>query len=79
MRFVRANTLTLKVENVLLGDKIDFINRPDCDNWIENDTAKINDTYNVTTGTFTSPPQYPDDGKLYTWNEDTTAWVEVTE
>ena len=24
------------------------------------------------------PVAYPDDGKLYNWNEDTTAWVEVT-
>jgi hypothetical protein len=24
------------------------------------------------------PTAYPDDGNMYTWNEDTTAWVEVT-
>ena len=24
------------------------------------------------------PTIYPDDGKVYNWNEDTTAWVEVT-
>jgi len=24
-----------------------------------------------------APSAMPDDGKLYTWNEDTTAWVEV--
>ena len=24
------------------------------------------------------PTAYPDDGKYYRWNEDTTAWVEVT-
>jgi hypothetical protein len=27
---------------------------------------------------WTAPTAYPDDGKEYTWNEDTTAWVEVT-
>ena len=26
---------------------------------------------------WTAPTAYPDDGKKYTWNEDTTAWVEV--
>ena len=27
---------------------------------------------------WTAPTAYPDDGKKYYWNEDTTAWVEVT-
>ena len=26
-----------------------------------------------------SPVAYPDDDKIYKWDEDTTAWVEVTE
>ena len=26
-----------------------------------------------------APTPYPDDGKLYTWDENTTAWVEVEE
>ena len=26
-----------------------------------------------------APLDYPTDGKLYTWNEDTTSWVEVGE
>ena len=26
-----------------------------------------------------SPVAYPDDGKRYNWDEDTTAWVEITE
>ena len=26
-----------------------------------------------------APTAYPTDGKLYEWDEDTTAWVEVTE
>ena len=26
-----------------------------------------------------APVAYPTDGKMYTWDEDTTAWVEVTE
>lgn len=25
-----------------------------------------------------APTAYPDDGKVYNWNEDTTAWVEVS-
>ena len=25
-----------------------------------------------------APTAHPDDGKIYTWNEDTTNWVEVT-
>ena len=27
---------------------------------------------------WTAPIAYPDDGKVYEWNEDTTAWVEIT-
>ena len=27
---------------------------------------------------WTAPVAYPDDGKMYNWNEDTTNWVEVT-
>ena len=26
---------------------------------------------------WTAPVAYPDDGKMYTWNEDTTNWTEV--
>ena len=26
-----------------------------------------------------APTAYPDDGKMYNWDEDTTAWIEVTE
>ena len=26
---------------------------------------------------WTAPTAMPDDGNIYTWNEDTTAWVEV--
>jgi len=26
---------------------------------------------------WTAPVAYPDDGKLYGWNEDTTNWVEI--
>ena len=31
-----------------------------------------------TTCTWKAPVTYPSDGKEYRWNEDTTAWVEVT-
>jgi len=32
---------------------------------------------NETTCHWEAPEPYPDDGKDYTWNEETTAWVEV--
>jgi len=27
---------------------------------------------------WTAPTAYPDDGKIYEWNEDTTNWTEIT-
>jgi hypothetical protein len=27
---------------------------------------------------WTAPTAYPDDGKFYNWNEDTTSWKEIT-
>jgi len=35
-------------------------------------------TLNETTCIWTAPTAMPDDGKKYTWNEDTTAWIEIT-
>ena len=35
-------------------------------------------TLNGTTCLWVAPTAYPDDGNIYTWNEDTTNWVEVT-
>ena len=35
-------------------------------------------TLNETTCLWEPPVAYPDDEKIYTWNEDTTSWVEVT-
>jgi hypothetical protein len=35
-------------------------------------------TLNEDTCQWTSPVVKPDDGKMYTWNEATTNWVEVT-
>ena len=35
-------------------------------------------TLNDTTCLWSAPTAMPDDGKMYTWNEDTTNWVEVT-
>ena len=35
-------------------------------------------TLNNTTCLWEAPTAYPDDGKKYNWNEDTTAWVEIT-
>ena len=32
---------------------------------------------NETTCLWEPPVTYPDDGKSYDWNEDTTAWVEI--
>jgi|TARA_Y100000114_G_C11619116_1_gene258792 hypothetical protein len=30
-----------------------------------------------TTWTWKPPVEYPNDGKFYNWNEDTTSWIEV--
>jgi len=35
-------------------------------------------TLNETTCLWEPPVAYPSDGKKYTWNEDTTSWVEIT-
>ena len=35
-------------------------------------------TLNDTTCLWTAPTAMPDDGEKYDWDEDTTAWVEVT-
>lgn len=35
-------------------------------------------TLNETTCYWEAPTPMPNDGKMYTWNEDTTSWVEVT-
>ena len=36
-------------------------------------------TLNETTCLWEAPTPYPEDDKMYEWNEDTTSWVEVTE
>ena len=36
-------------------------------------------TLNDDTCQWESPVAYPTDGKLYTWDEDTTSWKEITE
>ncbi len=36
-------------------------------------------TLNETTWTWDAPVAYPDDDKIYEWDEDTTNWVEVTD
>jgi len=36
-------------------------------------------TLNDTSCIWEAPTAYPDDGASYAWNEDTTAWVEVSE
>ena len=35
-------------------------------------------TLNETTCLWEAPVAYPDDGKKYNWNEETTSWIEVT-
>ena len=35
-------------------------------------------TLNETTCLWEAPVAYPDDGKMYTWNEETTSWDEIT-
>ena len=36
-------------------------------------------TLNDTTCLWEAPVAYPEDDKMYNWDEDTTAWVEITE
>jgi len=36
-------------------------------------------TLNEETAQWEAPTPYPDDGKRYTWNEETTSWVEIVE
>jgi hypothetical protein len=36
-------------------------------------------TLNEETAQWEAPTPYPDDDKRYTWDEETTSWVEVTE
>ena len=46
-----------------------FIGRQPYPSWVlDEDTCRWN-----------APVAYPDDGKPYSWDEDTTSWVEVTE
>ena len=35
-------------------------------------------TLNNTTCKWEAPVAFPDDGKVYEWNEDTTSWKEIT-
>ena len=44
-----------------------FIPPKTFDSWILNDDTCVYDP----------PVEYPDDGKMYQWNEDTTSWDEV--
>jgi hypothetical protein len=34
--------------------------------------------YNAESNQWQPPTAYPDDGKVYDWNEDTTNWTEIT-
>ncbi len=45
-----------------------FINKQPYPSWILNNTTYI----------WECPVKYPDDGKMYTWNETTKAWDEIT-
>lgn len=46
-----------------------FINPQPYASWSLNESSCI----------WEAPVAYPDDGKIYEWNEDTTSWVEVTD
>jgi hypothetical protein len=35
-------------------------------------------TLNETTCLWDAPTPYPEDGKMYSWNEETTSWIEIT-
>jgi len=45
-----------------------FYNKQPYPSWILNNTTYI----------WECPVKYPDDGKMYTWNETTKAWDEIT-
>ena len=47
-------------------DRDAFIPQQPFDSWILNEDTCVYDP----------PVEYPDDGKIYTWNEDTTSWDE---
>jgi hypothetical protein len=51
-------------------DRVNDVFIPHCDfaSW----------TLNTATWSWEPPTPYPDDGKIYRWNEATTSWVEVT-
>ena len=46
-----------------------FIPPKPYDSWVLNETSCL----------WEAPVEYPDDGQMYTWNEDTTSWDLVTE
>ena len=43
--------------------------------WAENGYASW--VFNEDTCSFDPPVPYPEDGKFYQWNEETTSWVEI--
>lgn len=45
--------------------------------WAENGYPSW--TFNEETCSFDPPVAYPDDGKNYLWDEETTSWVEITD
>lgn len=61
--------------------------------WVENNGIRSEYTYNFVTPrpaqpypswiwngtTWESPVNYPEDGKIYTWDEDTISWVEFNQ
>lgn len=51
------------------ADRDAFIPPQPFESWILNEDTCLWD----------APVEYPSDGKMYTWDEDTTNWVEVTE
>ena len=75
-RFARINSLTKKVDNVIVASQ-EFINTlPDYDLWVASsvlDTKKLadkNDTYDVDNNTFTSPKPY----NSWVFNNTTWSW-----
>jgi hypothetical protein len=75
-RFARINSLTKKVDNVIVASQ-EFINTlPDYDLWVASsvlDTKKLadkNDTYDVDNNTFTSPKPYDS----WVFNNTTWSW-----
>ena len=74
--YARINSLTLKVDNVIVAEDSIISNRIDYDSWIKTSkaltkkAASIGDTYTVATSSFKGTPPYAS----WVFNETTWEW-----